>query len=90
MHIKQFQRGGRGVFSCESCGHRTRQTGDSEHLCEDCYELAGLENGVADGHPVADYLTEAVERYKRIVARGRDYDFWTALGEAVHAEIAKS
>jgi len=65
--------GGRngGVFTCLSCGRRTRHTQDqsNDEICEDCYELAGLENGVADGRPPSDYLAEARERYQRIVCR---------------------
>jgi len=81
--------GGRngGVFTCTSCGRRTRATQDqaNDEICEDCYELAGLENGVADGCAPSEYLSEALERYQRIVSRGGKYEFWTELGDAVKA-----
>lgn len=47
----QFQRGS-GCYTCAVCRRRTRSTGrgDNEHvgLCEECYEVAGLENEIAD------------------------------------------
>lgn len=90
MAISKF-RPGETVFKCSSCGIRTRRTSSdtAEDICENCYELAGLENGVADGHGVETYLREAVERYKAITKKGGSYDFWTDLGDAVLAEIAK-
>lgn len=82
---RTFQKGS-GCFICSSCGNRTRvTTQDVDTVCEDCYELAGLENGVADGHPFTDYAAEARERYNRIVSKGGKYAFWTELAKAVQS-----
>jgi hypothetical protein len=83
---KHFERGGRGVFTCGCCGRRTRETtSDNPETCGPCYELAGLENGVADGHPVSDYVSDAKALYAEIASKGGKYDFWTDLGPAVLA-----
>jgi hypothetical protein len=45
---------GSGVYTCRTCGRKTRQTGGDNHsvgLCEECYEIAGLENSLADNRP---------------------------------------
>lgn len=45
---------GSGCYECISCKKKTRSTGngDNEHarMCVRCYEKAGDENAVADGH----------------------------------------
>jgi hypothetical protein len=48
----RFQRGS-GVFACDICGRRTRNTGQphDSRLCEECYELAGWENCLSDEGP---------------------------------------
>jgi hypothetical protein len=86
MTKKHFERGGKGVFTCTSCGRKTRETtSDNDEVCGPCYELAGLENGVADGHPMVDYLDEAKALYAQITSKGGTYGFWTELGDAVKA-----
>lgn len=41
---------GRGVYTCASCGRRTRETTvQGSDDCADCFELAGLQNSVWDG-----------------------------------------
>jgi hypothetical protein len=52
----QFQRG-QGVFTCDSCGHRTRHTGREaigHDSCALCYEAAGIENSHVDNGPSAN------------------------------------
>lgn len=45
----RFQRGQRPTFRCEICTRMTRDTGTGvDHLCEDCFELAGLDNQIND------------------------------------------
>lgn len=41
---------GSGCYTCNSCGLKTRSTGDNGqcHLCENCYDLAGFDNMVSD------------------------------------------
>ena len=50
----RFQRGS-AVYTCDSCGKRTRETGNSESycgMCAKCYDDGGIENGHTDnGHP---------------------------------------
>lgn len=49
----RFQKGS-GCYECKGCGKQTRSTGrgDNENvgLCATCYDKAGDENAVADGH----------------------------------------
>jgi hypothetical protein len=51
MSRKHFERGGRGVFSCEACGRSTRRVdqGGESLCCTECWELAGIDNSVNDG-----------------------------------------
>jgi hypothetical protein len=46
----QLQLGGRStVYTCGSCGKRTRQVGDEPHgVCLKCYTEGGFENEHAD------------------------------------------
>lgn len=95
--LSRFQGGHNGgVFTCGSCARRTRHTQvqSNTDICEDCYELAGLENGVSDAPSeqralfIADYLPEALKRYTHLTRGGGSYSFWTELGPAV-IEAAK-
>ena len=46
---KYFERGGRGVYKCVICDRSTRVTTQcDDHLCPECWDLAGLENTVFD------------------------------------------
>lgn len=47
-----FQRGS-GCFNCSCCGRQTRHTGEQAYgsdLCPNCWEVAGIENEISDGH----------------------------------------
>ena len=50
----RFIKGAGGVYKCRCCGRGTRSTGngDNEHvkLCEQCYEMGGIENSIEDGN----------------------------------------
>jgi hypothetical protein len=51
----RFQRGGAGVYVCQSCKRNTRSTGrgdnENSQLCAQCYDLAGEVNSLSDdGH----------------------------------------
>ena len=66
---------GSGVFTCMSCGIRTRDTGDGvDHLCHDCYELAGWDNQHNDDGtpPNAEQTARYVEHLKSIASKGGD------------------
>lgn len=45
---------GTGCYSCRCCGRKTRDDGRGDsvnvRLCSECFELAGLENEIQDGH----------------------------------------
>lgn len=47
-----------GCYKCQCCGRKTRSTGNLDNelakVCEQCYELGGLENRVLD----CDYETK--------------------------------
>ena len=49
-----FVKGGGTTYACRCCKRTTRPTGtgdnDGVQLCEECYELAGYENMIADGY----------------------------------------
>lgn len=71
MSRQRFQRGGRGVFKCKVCGRGTREVNQSNsRLCPECWELAGLENGVLDGGAVEDYAQERDRLVAKAVKQG--------------------
>jgi ribosome-binding protein aMBF1 (putative translation factor) len=44
---------GSGCYVCRCCGRKTRDVGgdgSSIGLCEQCYEVGGIENQIADGN----------------------------------------
>lgn len=50
MSRKQFSRG-ETVRTCQDCGRQCRPTnGGDIRICDQCYELAGMDNALADGH----------------------------------------
>jgi hypothetical protein len=64
---------GRSTFVCITCERTTRDTGqDVDHLCEDCFEIAGLDNQVNDsGEPVTvEVLRECNDRLAKIKRLG--------------------
>lgn len=72
----RFRRGS-GCFKCVVCQRMTRDTGQGvDHLCEDCYELAGIDNTVNDnGLKAGDkdfemYRHEVIRRLAKIAAKG--------------------
>ena len=49
MTVSKFRRGS-STFNCNTCGRLTRDTvGTNVQSCEQCYELAGLQNSLWDG-----------------------------------------
>lgn len=68
---------GTGVFTCDICTRRTRETGDGvDHLCHECFEISGLDNQVNDndtgpGTPEhASVLKECEALLAEAVAKG--------------------
>ena len=48
----RFQHGS-GVYTCRTCGKRTRDTGNDEagvRLCRKCFDEATIENEINDGY----------------------------------------
>lgn len=68
----RFQRGS-GMFACESCKRNTRDTGGdntSLKMCEECYEIAGIENQISDQGSTPELLAEIEVLKARCIAKG--------------------
>ena len=68
----RFKRGS-GVFNCSSCTRATRDTGGDNtdlRLCEECYEMAGIENTISDGNDDPVLLTKFEELKTRCLSKG--------------------
>jgi hypothetical protein len=67
---QHFQRRGRGVFACATCGRSTRSTGDSDHLCGECFAIAGLDNEANDcgAEPGSEEHTAILVECERLLA----------------------
>lgn len=52
-----------GVFTCSSCGKKTRKVSESGAaacgMCEDCYECSCWANGIMDGTYTLNDIPEA-------------------------------
>lgn len=70
----RFERGGRGVFRCEACGRSTRLVDQGgEHICPQCWELAGIDNSVNDGAQTwAEVSKECEFLLEELVSKGGD------------------
>lgn len=66
------------TFICQTCNRRTRDTGQGvDHLCEDCYELAGMDNYCNDNGETAEqagYTAEIERRLAHIAQLGGDVE----------------
>lgn len=68
----RFEKGS-GCFDCGVCGRKTRATGgdnDSVKLCEECYEIAGIENQISDQGSTPELLAEIESLKMRCVSKG--------------------
>lgn len=66
---------GSAVFTCMGCGIRTRDTGDGvDHLCHDCFELAGWDNHHNDNgtKPTEAEMANYIGHLKSIASKGGD------------------
>jgi hypothetical protein len=69
--MSRAKRGGRGVYVCTACGHRTPYGGaDTIGLCDECWEIARIFNVHQEGGDLAPHAVEIRERCARIIARG--------------------
>ena len=80
MAIKKFYRGS-STFFCNVCGRRTRDTGAQSagnKICPQCFELAGLENEISDGHStLEENIEQIVSLVKEVKEKGGNVDDWT-------------
>ena len=70
----RIQRGS-GIYACTNCKRLTRSTGNGDNVhvlsCEQCYEMAGIENQIADeGDDNGELLKEWLALKEVVVARG--------------------
>jgi len=57
--------------ACSCCGAEyVVSESDGPELCFECYEIAGIENAIADGDDPADYADEIAGLKASIVAKG--------------------
>lgn len=65
MKISKFHKGS-STFKCNICGRGTRDTGiqsAGNKICPQCYELAGIENEISDGHCTREERLELIKQY---------------------------
>ena len=79
MRISKFHKGS-STFKCNVCGRTTRDTGvqsAGNKICPQCYELAGIENEISDGHATREERIESIAQYvAEIKAKGGDVSEW--------------
>lgn len=96
---------GKSTFKCTVCDRNTRDSGQGvEHLCFECYEIAGLDNtandeGYAHGTPEHKGIMQVVQplfdKAVKLGSNGRkimeanDY-LWTAEEAAAYVSAAKA
>lgn len=80
MTIKKFYRGS-AVFKCNVCGRGTRDTGvqsAGNKICPQCFELAGIENEINDGHStLEECIIEIVSLVREVKEKGGNVEDWT-------------
>lgn len=73
-----FVKGGSNVYTCRSCGRKTRPVGkDSDHLrlCAECYELGGIENDICDGADPSEHAGRVQSLWEAIKKAGGTPEF---------------
>lgn len=79
MAIKQFYKGST-TFKCNVCGRGTRATGVQSlgnKICPQCFELAGIENEISDGHSTLEENIETIKGYvAEVASKGGDVSTW--------------
>lgn len=69
--MKTFAKG-HTTFICSCCGHNTRFTGQQSvgsKLCPACWDLAGFENEIQDGHYNDNAAADAASLFREIQKR---------------------
>lgn len=68
------------MFPCKVCGRKTRDTGAQSvenKICPQCYELAGIENDISDGHTSMLAARPQIEALiGEIIAKGGNVAEW--------------
>jgi hypothetical protein len=62
-----FQKGS-GCYTCSACGRKTRDTsGDAVNcgLCDECFELSGIDNSILDGISTYKNEKETIEALQK-------------------------
>jgi hypothetical protein len=73
MAIRKFYRGS-SVLTCRVCDRKTRDIGNGD-ICEECWELAGIENEISDGYATAAERADDVARHtNELRKKGVDVD----------------
>jgi len=71
--INRFRKGS-GAYRCECCTRLTRATGSGDaagvRLCEECYEMAGIENLIADSGETQELKKELEQLRQQVIAKG--------------------
>lgn len=65
MAVSKFRRGS-STFRCNVCERLTRETGVQGlgmKICPQCFELAGIENEISDGHSTLEERKADIEAY---------------------------
>ena len=82
---------GTGIFSCSCCGRKTRDVGNGDNelvgMCEECYNLAGMENEHSDSGSTNTEAASAL--YFAIKARG-DASAFDSLMKSLGVDITKT
>jgi ribosome-binding protein aMBF1 (putative translation factor) len=82
MKINKFYKGS-AVFKCKVCGRGTRDTGvqsAGNDICPQCYDLAGIENEINDGHSTyAERREEVQQLLTELRQKGGDVSTWAEV-----------
>lgn len=81
MAISQFRRGS-STFECQVCKRLTRDTGTQSignHICPQCFELAGIENSISDGCTTVEQDRPYIDQLiAELVSKNVDVTMWKA------------
>lgn len=86
MAHNQFQRGA-GVYACRCCQRQTRGSGGDSagvRLCDQCFDLAGIDNAICDGGNPAEYRQEVQSLIQYLESKhAPNVAHWDSLKKAV-------
>lgn len=80
MAYKTFHRGS-SVLTCRCCARKTRDVGNGD-ICAQCFDLAGIDNEISDGHATA---AERAAEVSDLVAdlQSKNVDVVAAWGDLI-------